>query len=306
MNLFHILVTYRGKHHNFIEKKMKSYYHVSSHGLERKEIFRTREDFIAGMNDIAICALGFDVRILCFCLMSNHFHFVLYGTYQECSGFSEEYKRRCAVCMRRGHGEVQGMKAVDLNISEITGQDYLENVIAYVMRNPLAAGIRVMPYNYPWSSAAVYFGGSNCDGGSRLNDMSDRKRFRILKSRFEVPDNYVVDDNGMVLPSCYVDSVLVEKIFRHPSRLLMLLARKIENDVELHLGIADQVSMTDQDILTQLPVLIRKEFRKDTIEQLSMEQRIKLCLLLKKNYRSGVKQIARITRLDPGMVAKVV
>ena len=50
---------------------MKGYYHVSSHGLERNDIFRSRENFIAGMNDIAISVLGFDISMLCFCLMSK-------------------------------------------------------------------------------------------------------------------------------------------------------------------------------------------------------------------------------------------
>lgn len=287
-------------------KKMKGYYHVSSHGLEKNDIFKTTGDFILGMNDIAICVLRFDVRILCFCLMSNHFHFVLYGTSEACRLFSEEYKRRCAMRMRRAAGEVQGMRTVDVQVNLISNREYLENVIAYVLRNPVAAGIMVLPNHYRWSSADLYFRCGFQETGERLNDMSDRKRFRIMKSRVQVPDNYMVDAHGMVLPSCYVDSDTVENIFRHPSRLLMLLAKRVENDVELMLGIADQIGMTDQDILTQMPVLIRKEFGKDTIEELSMEQRIKLCVLLRRNYKAGIKQIARITRLEPEDVAKVV
>lgn len=64
--------------------------------------------------------------------------------------------------------------------------------------------------------------------------------------------------------------------------------------------------MTDQEILTQLGDLIRNEFRKESLSELSMEQRIRLCLLLKRNFRAGIKQIARITRLDSETVAKVV
>lgn len=88
MNLFydwHLLPENR----YILHQKMKGYYHISSHGLEKNVIFKKKEDFIAGMNDIAICVLGFDVIILCFCLMSNHFHFVLYGTLPECRRFSE-------------------------------------------------------------------------------------------------------------------------------------------------------------------------------------------------------------------------
>ena len=59
---------------------MKRYYHICSKGLEKNVIFLNREDFISGVNDIAVCRLKFDVVILCFCLMSNHFPFVLYGT----------------------------------------------------------------------------------------------------------------------------------------------------------------------------------------------------------------------------------
>lgn len=285
---------------------MKGYYHISSHGLEKNDIFKNREDFISGMNDIAICVSGFDVSILCFCLMSNHFHFVLYGTLTECRHFAEEYKRRCAMRMRLLGGEVQAMRNVEVQIAGIDSHEYLENAIVYVLRNPIAAGVRVMPYHYPWSSIALYFNGGKTYEGEKLNGMSERKRFRILKSRVPVPDSYVVDSQGMIPLSCYVDFESVEKAFRHPSRLIAALARKIENDVELRLGIAENVCMTDQEILTQMKELIKVEFRKESIAQLLMEQRIKLCLMLKRNCKAGVKQIARVTHLDPEIVAKIV
>ena len=287
-------------------KNMKGYYHLSSHGLEKNDIFKSRTDFIAGMNDAALCVLGYDVVIVCFCLMSNHFHFVLYGTLNECRRFSDEYKRRCAMRMRRSSGEVQGMRDVGVHIDFVDSQEYLENVIAYVLRNPLAAGVHVMPYHYRWSSAMCYFAGDTEFAGERLNDLSERKRFRILRSRVAVPDSYMVDAEGVILPSCYVDAEMVEKTFRHPSRLMLLLAKKIENDVEIRLGVADYVTMTDQEMLTQMNELVRIEFGKESVSQLSMDQRISLCLLMKRNFRAGVKQIARLTRLDPEVVAKVV
>ena len=284
----------------------KGYFHVSSHGLERNDIFRSKEDFIQGMNDIAVCVLGYDVAILAFCLMSNHFHFVLYGSADECRRFAEEYKRRCAMRMRRSNGEVQGLREVDVQVDVVDSQEYLENVIAYVLRNPLAAGICIMPYHYRWSSASLYFGGEVCHACDRLNEMSERRRFRILRSRTAVPDSYMIDEYGMVLPSCYVSVDMVEKIYRHPARLLMLLARKIENDVEIQLGVADNVTMTDQELLTQMGELVKLEFGKDSLYRLTMEERVKLCLLMKRNFRAGVKQIARLTRLSPKVVEKVV
>ena len=81
--------------------------------------------------------------------------------------------------------------------------------------------------------------------------MSERKRFRVLRSRLSVPDTYMVDGCGMILPTCYIDASVVERIFRHPARLMMSLARKVANAVEVRSGIADEVSMTDQEVLTQ-------------------------------------------------------
>ena len=139
-----------------------------------------------------------------------------------------------------------------------------------------------------------------------VDDILQGTVVRVVHKKYGCLFAYLVDGQGMILPSCYVDSKAVEQVFRHPSRFMMSLARKIENDVEIQLGVADRVSMTDQEILTQLGDLLRNEFLKESLSELSMEQRIRLCLLLKRNFRAGIKQIARITRLDPETVAKVV
>jgi len=284
----------------------KGYFHVSSHGLETNDIFKSREDFIRGMNDIALCVLDYDVCILAFCLMSNHFHFVLYGTLEECRRFAEEYKRRCGMRLRLGSGEVKGLKYVRVQIDMIDSREYLENAIAYVLRNPLAAGVFMMPYHYEWSSISLYFRGTCQPVGIKLNDLSVRKRLSVLRSHQAVPDTYMVDDNGMILPSCYVSVKMVEDIFRHPARLMMAVARKIENDVEVRLGIAENISITDQELLTQMNELIRLEFGCSSLYQLPMKDRVKLCTLLKRNFGVGAKQIARVTRLSPEIVDKVV
>ena len=208
--------------------------------------------------------------------------------------------------MRRESGEVKGLKSLDIQIDFVDSKDYLENVIAYILRNPMSAGIRVMPYNYKWSTVRLYFNEPKPSVGEKLNDMSERKRARLLKSWKPVPDNYCLGDEGFVLPSCYVDVYAVEQIFGNPARLMFLLSKKIETEVELRMGIADQIAMTDQEIATQMKMLIQKEFGVSSIEQLSAEQRISLCLLLKRNYRANVKQIARLTRLAVDVVERVV
>ena len=285
---------------------MKGYYHVSSKALMKNDIFLTREDFVTGMNDVALCLLRYDVRILCFCLMSNHFHFVLKGSYQMCYAFACEFKRMCAIRMRDRSGEISGLKDIDIRLDLLDTEEYLENAIAYVLRNPLAARIIMMPYFYEWSSVAAYFRGQNDISGVRINTLSIRKRRELLRTRHEtVPDTFTLTSAGYIHPACYVASDEVEKIFRHPSRLMLALAKKVENEFEIVMGAAQKITMHDSELMTHVGELIRHEFGVSSLAQLSADDRLRLCLLMKRNFNSSVKQIARILRLSQDVGASV-
>ena len=51
---------------------MENYWHICTEGLVKKVIFKSREDYIVGMNAIPVCAQRFNVTVLAFCLMDNH------------------------------------------------------------------------------------------------------------------------------------------------------------------------------------------------------------------------------------------
>lgn len=285
---------------------MKRYYHVSSKALEKNDIFQSREDFVKAMNDIALCCLRFEVRILCFCLMSNHFHFILKGTYAECHAFICEFKRMCAIRMRDGNGIINGLKDVDVHFDLLNSEEYLENAIAYVLRNPLAARIIMMPYFYEWSSLSSYFRGKKEIAGIRLNSLSIRKCREILRSRHvSVPDNFVLTAEGFIHPLCYIAADEVEKIFRHPSRLMMALAKRVENEFEIATGAAERIVMNDSELKTHVLELVRNEFGVSSPSQLSADDRLRLCLMVRRNFSASVKQIARVLRLSQSLVASV-
>ncbi len=285
---------------------MKEYYHVCSRGLEKNNMFTSEKDFIMGVNDAALCVLKYDIRIPAFCLMSNHFHFIIEGAHDQALAFAEEYKRRTAMRMRIREGEVKALAETDIQANRIDSLEYLMNAIAYVLRNPLAARIMIMPYHYKWSSADSYFKNGSASCGTRLNEMSLRKRIAILQSKQSVPDHYAVDDKGMIMMECFVDTRQVEEIFGHPSKLMFLLAKKLETEVELSLGLADKVSVSDEELKTLTLAFVKEKHGVHSLSQLSREQRIGLCLPMKRNFGASDKQIARILRLGLDIVTKVV
>ena len=202
--------------------------------------------------------------------------------------------------------EVNALSNLQLSINEISDAEYLENAIAYVLRNPLAARINIMPYHYMWSSVGIYFKGETPAGGTPVNNLSERKRNRMLRTKLSLPDDYRVNESGMILPESFVDPKFTEAIFRHPSRLMFALAKKVEIEVELKFGIADQVSYTDAEMKSLINEFINVEFGARGISNLSNQQKLKLCSMMKRNYNASVKQICRITKLDPEIVSKLV
>ena len=103
-----------------------------------------------------------------------------------------------------------------------------------------------------------------------------------------------------------MNAEIVEGIFRHPSRLLFALARKLESEVELKFGIADRVSYTDAELKSLVNELILIEFGVNGLAFLTNQQKIKLCALMKRNYNASIKQISRIVRIDIDIVSQLV
>lgn len=121
-----------------------SYWHICTDGLSREIIFKSEDDFIFGMNGVPVYSFHFDVRIMAFCLMSNHVHFITYGSGTGCKGFIRGYRKRLS-CLTDMH-------AASVSIKLIDDTDYLMKAIGYVLRNPVGAGEKVLPTTYRWGS----------------------------------------------------------------------------------------------------------------------------------------------------------
>jgi hypothetical protein len=238
--------------------------------------------------------------------MGNHFHFILSGSYQECWKFGNEYKRMCGMMMKRTQESDAGMKDVELQVKEITNMSYLEYAIAYVLRNPVVAGFRIMPHQYEWSSGDMYFRSSYIASGRRADSFSIKELSRLLNSNIKIPGHYIIDESGIISPLNYIDYKEVEDIFKHPSRLLGLLSAKKETEFEIFMGVADNYTPDIEELKDSVRELIRVEFGVKAVSQLSMEQRVLLCGLMRRNFRASRKQIALITRLNMETINKVV
>lgn len=98
----------------------------------------------------------------------------------------------------------------------------------------------------------------------------------------------------------------VEKVFGHPSRFLGALSAKKEAEFEIFLGIAERYTPDMEELKASVRELIELEFGVKAVSQLSMEQRIRLCGLMRRNFRASKKQIAMITKLNMDTINTII
>lgn len=279
----------------------KNFRHICTAGLEKEIIFKTDADYIFGMNSIPVCMADKDISMHAFCLMDNHVHFIAHGTEEDCGGFIKAYRKRLFT--------LADMRRADICMKEIDDTEYLKRAIAYVLRNPPAAGLAVLPTHYRWSSGPLYFNDGNTLTVNRpvtdIAHMSKRRQQKLFRTRGQLPGHYTVTADGLICPGCYVDYRAVEEIFRSPVRMLYFLSRNDSMEMELSSGILRRARYTDSEMASTVTNLCSEIFSKSSPDALSIDEKYQLADILRKQYGLGIKQLARLTHTSISLLGQV-
>ncbi len=293
-----------------------AYLLVTTRHLEDRLLFRDIQDFIVGMNYVAVQAFKCGVFVLAFVLMSNHLHFVLLCSREKAEAFIDGLKTAYSRYYWNKYGSHEHLRRLKVDYKVLEGDEALEWAIAYVHMNPVAANICVSPFDYLWGTGNCFFrtsrGGGNDarDGigrkkGVSLGAMSARQRLRILHSRADLPGEWMVDEYGVVMPESYVRKDRVEAAYRTPRRMQFFLQNS--SKAKQRMGGAEDANVPafrDQVILAALPDICQSLFRKRSMSELTEEQIVELLRQLRFRFSAGPNQLARVTGLSYDEAAK--
>lgn len=130
-------------------------YHVLNRGNGRRTVFHKEADFAAFVKLLGEAGARSDVRLLAYCLLSNHFHLLLWP---RGDGDVSDYRMWLTTAhVRRYHqhyhssGHVWQGRFRSFPIQE---DDHLLTVHRYLERHPVRAGLVERAQDWPWSSAA--------------------------------------------------------------------------------------------------------------------------------------------------------
>lgn len=281
---------------------MKQYYHFSSDGLKRDILYASGEEFIAGVNRIAVCyqlseSAARRVVIIAYCLMDNHFHFILYGTKEDCKHFVDNYKRLTAIWIRK-HRERELADRIETD-GWLIRPDNLGNKIVYLLRNPVAAKMRFVPHGYRWSSANLMFSDNTTllASAKRVSEFSLREFRRMINSHIPMPPEWLVLADKQIWPGNYIDYQFAEQQFQGIGSFMFALNdRKVDQDAEEEYV---SYSIPDADVRFRAVALCMEYFRKERVSMCSGQERLTIARVLRKEMGCGAKQLGRVLRLSP-------
>lgn len=294
-----------------------SYYHVFANGGESNGFIISDDDFYAAFNRVGVCTYHSGVSVLAFSIEETHPHFLLYGTEEACSDFMKTYERSTLqyIVATRGSGDNVYFR---MSMYEVDSEDYLMNVASYVIVQPTKDGKKVMPYDYKWGTASLYFRSEDTIlpwyirdkefvEEKTLGELTLAEKRSLLHSRKEVPSKWKVC-NGFLLPTNYVDISKYEAIYKTHNcfRTFMNSGKKHDDSIVSQMAKIQTPMLEDLEAKRICAETSLRLFGHTSLSQLSVPERISLAQVLRNDHGASVRQIASLLRIKLSELRKFV
>ncbi len=157
------------------------YYHVYNRGANKADIFRNDKDYIFLLKQVQDHIREFDVSVITYCLMSNHYHFLLrQNGARKISDFMQAVFGVYSLAFNSNHGHSGTLFEGPFRAILVDKNEYLLHLCRYIHWNPVEAGIAVRPEQWHYSNYLEFIGKRN---GTLVD--SD-----FVKQNFGTPEAY--------------------------------------------------------------------------------------------------------------------
>lgn len=140
--------------------------------------------------------------------------------------------------------------------------------------------------------------GGQYSGYRKLGDLTVRERWQCLGSRAELPSDWVIDENGMILPWNFLQLREVEVLFKTPNRYLYYLSKKLEGKVDELLSSGHSTFIPDKFLRPIVSRIALEMYGAGDLDSLGVNARMTIARKLRYEYAATVKQISRMLYLN--------
>jgi len=133
-----------------------AWYHVMNRGKKSEKIFHDRHDYQVFVDLLEESSEMWNIRVAAYCLMTNHYHILLQTpdgniarSMRHINGvYTQRFNRKHSCDGQLFRGRYKSIL--------VSADSYLLQLVRYIHRNPVKAGIVSTPDDYPWSSHTGY------------------------------------------------------------------------------------------------------------------------------------------------------
>jgi putative transposase len=133
-----------------------AHYHVMNRGLAYQDIFVERSDRELFLELLGQCHAMWDVRVLAYCLLDNHYHLLVRTPEPNLSRIMRHLDGVYTQRYNRAHRRDGPLFRGRYRAIVVDAEEYLLAVARYIHRNPVEAGSVATPEAYEWSSCRSY------------------------------------------------------------------------------------------------------------------------------------------------------
>ena len=266
-------------------------------------IFSNDDDFRAGMTVSALCALSFpQIKVLTFEWMNNHLHATLAG---EESYILLLFKRITHILDRflLGKDRTVSLKSWSCQLRPVADLKDLRGVIAYNNRNGFLVNENETPFTYPWGANRFFF---NRYTWAEHERSVERLKVRDIWSEFHTRSfdhlSGLIMLDGCISPLeyCYIREA--ESLYRNAHQYYYAVSRDLDAQRRISKEIGDRITYTDNEMYGAVAELCRTIYSVNTPAVLPREAKVEVARKMRFEYNASDKQIARILRLDIGII----
>ena len=130
------------------------FHHIINRGVERRTIFIDNEDYKKFLEIIDESRETYAFTIHSFCLMSNHYHFLLELQEENLSLIMRQINSRYSIYFNNKYKRVGPLWQGRFKSFFVYDENYLTSVIKYIEHNPIKANLTQEIGQFPWAMSS--------------------------------------------------------------------------------------------------------------------------------------------------------
>lgn len=145
-------------------KSKTGIYHIMVRGINKQIIFREDKDKYFFLRLLADCKEETNFRLYAYCIMDNHVHLAIKDENNALAVTMKKINVAYAKYFNKKYERVGHLFQNRFGSQNIENDEYFLNLLRYVHKNPIVAGMVKKLDDYQWSSFNEYMGQSVEDG----------------------------------------------------------------------------------------------------------------------------------------------